>query len=100
MLPATYAKLRSECPLLGVSRTVCRDQISAHRKGAKMGVLQGGFLAMRIEKLLFNSCLSEVGGSLLDYHPHASTEIHIPSRSIGDGEARAALGRAKILPAT
>jgi|AutmiccommunBRH5_1029478.scaffolds.fasta_scaffold00063_35 hypothetical protein len=50
MLPATYAKLRSECPLLGVSRTVCRDQISAHRKGAKMGVLQGVFLAMRIEK--------------------------------------------------
>ena len=67
MLPATYANLRSECPLLGISPTVCRDRISAHRKGPKMGVLQGVFLAKLIENCQFNSCLSEVGGSLLRY---------------------------------
>ena len=70
MLPATYAKLRSECPLLGVNRTVCRDQISAHRKGPKMGVLQGVFLAKLIENCQFNSYLSEFGGSLLRYQWH------------------------------
>ena len=68
MLPATYANLRSECPLLGISPTVCRDRISAHRKGPKMGVLQGVFLAKLIENCQFNSYLSEVGGSLLRYH--------------------------------
>lgn len=50
MLPATYGKLSNECPLLGVSRTVCRDQISAHRKGPKMGVLKGVFLVKLIKK--------------------------------------------------
>lgn len=50
MLPATYAKLRSECSPLGISRTVCRDRISAHRKGPKVGVSQGVFLAKLKEK--------------------------------------------------
>ena len=50
MLPATYAKLQSECPLLGVNRTVCRDQTSAHRNGPMMGVSQGVFLTKLMEK--------------------------------------------------
>jgi hypothetical protein len=53
--------------LIGVGETVCRDQISTHRKGAKMGVLQGVFWASLIKKVPYISALIEVGGSLLRY---------------------------------
>ncbi|WP_373288764.1 transposase [Croceicoccus mobilis] len=44
--------------------------------------------------------LVEVGGSRLRFHPHASIRVYIPLRSIDNGQARAALGHAEILPAT
>ena len=67
LLSATYAKLRSECQLLGVSERFAAIEFPLIAKVPKLGVSQGVFLAKLIEKLLFNSCLSEIGGSLLRY---------------------------------
>ena len=77
LLSATYAKLRSECQLLGVSERFAAIEFPLIAKVPKLGVSQGVFLAKLIEKLLFNSCLSEIGGSLLRYHPFLKLSQHL-----------------------
>ena len=77
LLSATYAKLRSECQLLGVSERFAAIEFPLIAKVPKLGVSQGVFLAKLIEKLLFNSGLSEIGGSLRRYHPFLKLSQHL-----------------------